>query len=84
MALDVVHDVEGKKNQIGDHALPQRGFGLSTPGGVEQGPQREQRRRVPPQCPQIQEEANILCGGTATAAVCATLRCRQMGVQQTH
>jgi hypothetical protein len=24
-----------KKNQIGDHALPQRGFGLSTPSGAE-------------------------------------------------
>jgi hypothetical protein len=24
-----------KKNQIGDHALPQRGFGLSTPSGEE-------------------------------------------------
>jgi hypothetical protein len=25
-----------KRNQIGDHALPQRGFGISTPSGVEQ------------------------------------------------
>jgi hypothetical protein len=25
-----------KKTQIGDHALPQQGFGLSTPGGAEQ------------------------------------------------
>jgi hypothetical protein len=30
-----------KKKQIGDHALPQRGFGLGTPKGRKEGGQRE-------------------------------------------
>jgi hypothetical protein len=32
-----LHHTAGKKKQIGDHALPQRGFGLSTPEGAEGG-----------------------------------------------
>jgi hypothetical protein len=31
----VVAEKKEKKNQIGDHALPQRGFGLSTPSRAE-------------------------------------------------
>jgi hypothetical protein len=33
----VVVRVLKKKKQIGDHALPQRGFGLGTPEGAERG-----------------------------------------------
>jgi hypothetical protein len=33
----VVTNHEEKKRQIGDHALPQRGFGLCTPEGAEGG-----------------------------------------------
>jgi hypothetical protein len=35
--LNMLHALpkKKKKHQIGDHALPQRGFGLSTPGGAE-------------------------------------------------